>query len=62
MKTFVRMVTFSVGLDKITVETESRKRKPACKATEDKKKLKDEDEDYQPKLTPGYHPAKRVGR
>ncbi|XP_031169551.1 RAD51-associated protein 1 isoform X3 [Sander lucioperca] len=44
-----------LGLDEITSEKESpalsRQRKAATKGTEDKK-LKDEDEDYEPKLTP----------
>ncbi|XP_076015086.1 RAD51-associated protein 1 [Genypterus blacodes] len=41
-----------LGLDKITGETDSRKRKPACKPTDGIKKLKNEDEDYRPKQTP----------
>ncbi|KAI3366372.1 hypothetical protein L3Q82_000528 [Scortum barcoo] len=48
----------SKGLDQITSEKESlalsRQRKAATKATEDlRKKPRDEDEDYEPKLTPG---------
>ncbi|XP_078137813.1 RAD51-associated protein 1 isoform X5 [Sander vitreus] len=58
--TYLHMSNCSVdlavlGLDEITSEKESpalsRQRKAATKGTEDKK-LKDEDEDYEPKLTP----------
>lgn len=51
---------FSLGLDEITSERESlsKQRKAAAKATEEQKKqLTDEDEDYEPKLTPGCHPV-----
>lgn len=49
---------FSLGLDKISSETETlaqtKQRNAAPKATgEPRKKLTDEDEDYEPKLTPG---------
>lgn len=49
---------FSLGLDKISSETETlaltKQRNAAPKATgEPRKKLMDEDEDYEPKLTPG---------
>lgn len=50
---------FSVGLDEISSEKETleKQRKAAAKATEElRKKLPDEDEDYEPKLTPGLSP------
>lgn len=47
---------FSLGLDKISSEkgspTPFKQRKAASKATEELRK-KDDDEDYEPKLTPG---------
>lgn len=53
---------FSLGLDQITSEKESlalsRQRKAATEATKElRKKPTDEDEDYEPKLTPGGHPV-----
>ena len=54
------VVLFSLGLDEIISEKESpalsRQRKATTKGAEDKK-LTDEDEDYEPKLTPGCYPS-----
>lgn len=51
---------FILGLDEISSENEtlSKQRKSVAKAAKDQRKeLRDEDEDYEPKLTPGSHPS-----
>lgn len=48
---------FILGLDEISLENEtlSKQRKCVAKAAkEQRKELREEDEDYEPKLTPGY--------